>query len=438
MPDEIIIEREIGPLLSSALNQKEIQRDIILVEGLKGSGKTFLVKKHVKSRSHLWIDLKVDLKLAREIDLCSSLEDLNDLLGLRYNFIPSQNKCLVIDNAHLSKNLGSFAYDIKSKWLSQSTIFISFLPHNILDNIKPDYHSCVNRISVPPFSFSEFLIFSKENYLLNALKNWSLNKPFTNLLHKESLDIINKYLMVGGLASVLQAGRENAHSVSVFSQYLLTYSNDLINSSGFHNQEIIKDTLLKLAQSIGFQCKQTHIAPSSSSEYQQVPKLFTLIENTNLIRNIPIKTSHQISGKKIPPKKYFTDHGIRNYYAPLSGAVFSKQPNVAKNQKKELQGLLENFVLNELMSKNTAPPISWRQRMNGSEVSFLCKRQGKVIPIQVKADLKTSQKHFTSLLNCLNDLQLDEGILFNGDTGGVYEFGGKKILQLPIYCVFKI
>ena len=160
MSEEIIIEREIGPLLTTALNQKEIQRDIIFVDGLKGAGKTFLVKKHLKTRLHIWIDLKTDPKLASEIDQCNNLEDLNDLLGLRYNFAPSSSKCLVIDNAHLSKNLGHFVYDIKSKWLSQSTIFISFMPHNILDKIKPDYHSCVKRLHVPPFSFSEYLLFS--------------------------------------------------------------------------------------------------------------------------------------------------------------------------------------------------------------------------------------------------------------------------------------
>ena len=145
--------------LEKILDSQKIDRDIIVVEGVKKVGKTTLVKEVFNERPHVWIDFETDKSLVREIDLSADFNEFQDILALRYGFVPGKDRALVIDTAHLSEKLTQYLLESREVWQNQTVVLITSLTSRLFsqgikevnDSIKNTKHALFSSYTTASF-----------------------------------------------------------------------------------------------------------------------------------------------------------------------------------------------------------------------------------------------------------------------------------------------
>ncbi|EKD50457.1 MAG: hypothetical protein ACD_62C00538G0003 [uncultured bacterium] len=421
---------------------KQKQRDIIIVDGIKKIGKSTLIKNRIQHASHVWLDLNKDRVILKEIEASHSFSEFQDILSIRYHFIPNTGLILVIDGAHESKIIGSYIAQMKELWQNQTVILIvSNISLLLRERIK-ELDPYIVRHTVMPLSFAEFLVATGENYLHDQLANWNIAKPFTDTLHTRALEVLENYLNIGGIPTVVESYLNGQSWNDFFVAYFFDYVAEYKSLHGEERANLFEESLRKTAQSLGMPSKLTTIIPSLKRNYRSVSELFFFLEQLGLVYKIPLKSpaEKKESGKtsKIPPKRYLCDHGIRDHFNQLPLKLLSSLYTNTRTPKGFIKGILENFVLCELKARGLRDAISWRQKINGSEISFIIKTSTNFIPIDIRPSPKTNKKFFSSLQACMSEMALNQSVLFSADKGRVIEFDKQRILQVPFYCVAKL
>ncbi len=424
--------------LEKILDSQKIDRDIIVVEGVKKVGKTTLVKEVFNERPHVWIDFETDKSLVREIDLSADFNEFQDILALRYGFVPGKDRALVIDTAHLSEKLTQYLLESREVWQNQTVVLITSLTSRLFSQGIKEVNDSIKRVLVCPYSFLDFVKATKEDYLHDQLLEWNIAKPFNDTLHQKALSVLEAYLNVGGLPSVVAAYHKGNDWHDMLNEFIFDYVDEYKKIRGEKNAGLFETCLQRVSQTLGEPSKTTTVLPSNHKDYPNIPKMMRFIESLSIIYNTPLKTPQTKNSKRLPPKRYVFDHGIRNHFSTTTNELMSSLTSSTRTPTGFVQGLFENHVLCELKSRGIREAISWRQKFNGSEVSFVIRSGQQLIPIDVKPSLKTNKKFFTSLLTCLDSLKLKRGVLFNADKGAIHKIGDKTILQVPIYSVFKL
>jgi len=296
----------------------------------------------------------------------------------------------------------------------------------------------VGRISsmfMYPFSFQEFMLACGEELLWNEVCKSSPEKPLFPVFHEKCLDLLKKFLVVGGMPAVVSKFVETNDMLACRKTL-----NDLINSlkSDFSKY---KPRVPELRIQTAFEAvvHQTggkfNYAKVEALSHRQVKESIELLEKAGLVVSVTHTSANGIPlGAEANFKKQkmlLLDTGIFQSLLglQLSDILFSDDFEVVNKG-----AIAEQFVGLELL-KNSSHDMSenlyfWMREKAKSqaEVDYVIQRNEKIIPIEVKSG--TSGK-MQSMHLFLTEKQADYGIRTSLENFAEYD----KIKVYPLYAI---
>ena len=134
-----------------------------------------------------------------------------------------------------------------------------------------------------------------------------------------------------------------------------------------------------------------------------------------------------VSGVDLLLKNIMLDTSLLSCRANLSYTSLLKAEEFSGNFRGTLT---ENYVLNELISQKRKPYF-WRSG-NTAELDFIIEDEGKVIPIEAKANLNTQAKSYRIFVQ---RFETQIGFKFSLKNIGVNYVSKAKTYSLPLFMV---
>lgn len=389
----VYIERDLEKEILEYLKSKEI----IAVVGARQVGKTTLIDNILKKLEKQKRVNRVSFDNQKTLQLFE--EDIDSFVELHVK----KFDILFIDEVHYSKDSGKklkYIYDnfnIKIFITGSSAVELSIQSLKYL----------VGRIFsfiLYPFSFKEFL--SAKNSKLIVLYE---SGQYKETILKELNKYLKEFILYGGYPKVvLTENKEEKKKVleSMFNTYLLKEIKEILDlSEDYHLINLLKALSLQTGNIISY----NELSKLTGYHYYDLKKYLNILEKTYVCSLIkPFFTNKRVELVK-NPKVYFFDTGFRNVCIDN----FSEE-------RSDMGNLYENFIFSELIKKNNKVKF-WNTKSN-AEVDFVIEKQGKIIPIEIKAKINETKitKSFDSFIK---KYEPNKGYFLSLD------FEGKKLIN---------
>ncbi len=218
---------------------------------------------------------------------------------------------------------------------------------------------------------------------------------------------------------------------SVQSEILDSYRDDFSKYTPRIDITCLDAVFLNVAKSIGDQLKYTRLNDGHSGQMNR--KAFDLLVKASVIHKIPACDPSGLPlGATSNLKKFkaiMLDIGLLQRLCQVPVELELKEENLLAMYRGKLA---EQFVAQEMLSKNNSGLFYWARDMRGSsaEVDYLAVRKGIIYPVEVKSGASGSLKSLHLMLekyqNCPQGL-----VLYSGTYKKLDE---QKLTFLPLYC----
>jgi predicted AAA+ superfamily ATPase len=282
----------------------------------------------------------------------------------------------------------------------------------------------VDFMTLNPLSFREFLTACGEEMLVEwCEKHFSEEIP--DLMAEKLTDYLKKYMVIGGMPSVVNAWLETGDYGLVTEEQrrlLLSYENDFSK----HAPQSIVPKIHHVWNSIPSQLskenkKFIYGLAKEGARAREYEDALMWLKDSGVIRRIgcvnsgklPLKAYEDLKSFKI----YHLDVGLLRTLCEIDAAIIIEPEAVFR----EFSGTLtEQFVLQELTSLEIAPSIYYWTEGAMAEVDFIFAYKNMVIPVEAKAGLNVhaqSLKSFrqkynpkVSIRTSLKGFKIDDGL----------------------------
>lgn len=423
-----MIKRNLEDDLKSELLKEKSNKDVLLVEGARQVGKTFLIESVLKELEkevpvHSF-NLEKDLILQSELSDVNSFNEVIDIFKKR-GFDPSKKSILFIDEAQEGKKLGGFIRFFKEDLINQTVI----LSGSSLSRIFTECRYPVGRVKkyrVNPFNFEEYLRALNKEHLLPTFSD--LEKGLTEIMHKELLKLFDAFLSVGGMPSVVLNLKENQDQQRMI--IYLSQEEDFYRKLPKYRKDLFKKALSAAANLLG-----SPFSYSKVSENHRIAKeLIAELDAWQLVHLIEQKNPNNTTN--FHPKVYLYDCGLARQlkYSGIASSVGILSTNNI-SLRNAIGGLVENATILELTSGlGYLRNISGWKRSSSSdkEVDFILDTG---LPIEINSALKVQNKHTKGLIEYLNLYDHKTGVIISGDIYFEKVIDNKTIKNLPVYAM---
>jgi len=289
-----------------------------------------------------------------------------------------------------------------------------------------------------PFSFEEFMSASGNELLWNEVRKSSAQKPLFSVFHEKCLELLKKFLIIGGMPAVVSKFLENNDILSC--QKTL---NDLVNSfqSDFSKYKL-KVPELRIQTAFESVVQQTggkfNYAKVTQLSYRQVKESIELLEQAGLIIPVVHSSANGLPlGAEVNLKKQkiiLLDTGIFQHLLglQLSDILFSDDFDVINKG-----AIAEQFVGLELLKSAPCDRSenlyywSREKEKSNAEIDYVIQKKDKIIPIEVKSGKSGKMQ---SLHLFLNEKKAEYGIRTSLENFSEYN----KIKVYPLYAIRNI
>lgn len=286
-----------------------------------------------------------------------------------------------------------------------------------------------------PMDMEEFMLALGEESLVKQIRNsFDTDTPLPSALHDAAMNIYRQYLVVGGMPECVMQYVQTRDNILVrYTQdtILASYLNDM---SKYNNLNEIKKTRLTYDNiTVQLSKKNTRF------QYKLIKKGGRASEFENAIEWLClsgiVSQVYKAEQIKKPLENYRDIDSFKIYVSDL-GLLCAKKDLAANDilyMSEELNdfkgGMTENYV-NVQLSINGYKTYYWESE-RGAEIDFIIQRDGRLIPVEVKAADNTKAK---SLKFYMERFEPDYAIKISSKNFG-YEDNKKTV---PLYAVFCI
>ena len=285
-----------------------------------------------------------------------------------------------------------------------------------------------------PMDIEEFLMALGEEELVKAIRqSFNNNTPMPSVLHNAAMEYYRKYLVIGGMPECVSKFKETQDYTLIRhtqNMILLSYLNDM---SKYNITNEIKKTRLVYdnitvqlsKENTRFQYKLVK-SGGRASEFENAIEWLELSGITSKIYGLedikkPLENYKDIDSFKI----YISDIGLlcaKKEIVPEDILYLSKELNDFKG------GMTENYI-NIHLNINGYTHYYWKAPKGTAEVDFIIMREGKIIPVEVKAADNTRAK---SLDVYMKKYQPEYAIKISSKNFGFEN----NIKSIPLYAIF--
>ena len=425
------MKRDVESVLAGMLSDPR-QREVVLVEGARQVGKSYLVGEVLSSLACdcVKIDLEKQRKTARLIDKTEDFEDfralMKDQCGLR-----EDGGILFIDEAQESPVLAQYVKSFKEDWPGVRVILTGSSMHRLFSK---DVRIPVGRtrsLCVHPFSFPEFIRCVGHHDLSELVRTSPMPLPASR--HDYLLKLYDQYLHIGGYPEAVKAVAAGDSHVPIIEEIMGTLQDDFSRKEDY-DPLLFDETIRAVANHVGSPSKYTHI---DTTKYR-AKQVIAAMRAWHLVLEVRPQTLDPQHSDFLP-KRYLHDLGVVNQHRSMAVPSISLLKTIDPALRTPLGGLLENAVLLSLLEATSAKKQvgTWRKGAKSAvEVDFVMDAPniGLKIPIECKAALTVKRRHVQGLVSYLRLTHQGLGVLVSAAPfGEVYRGDGCCVINIPAY-----
>lgn len=285
-----------------------------------------------------------------------------------------------------------------------------------------------------PMDFEEYLMAIGEQRLIDEIrKHYISNEPMLNPIHEKALDLYKKYLILGGMPTIINNFIDNNYKISnvnfelqeyIIATYLADMNKYTQNTEGIKNSKIYNAIPKELARE------------NNTFKYSLVDKEArkTRYESSLdwlLASNMVLKCD--LTEKNESPLKVFVNSNKFKIYLSDSGLLRALSnldySEILLDKNEMYKGVLtENYIACQFYSKFKE---LYYYNFDKYEIDFLVKIDGDIIPIEVKSGRRTNSKSLNEYIKKYNPKY---SIRISSKNFGFEN----NIKSIPLYAVFCI
>ncbi len=307
-----MIKRKLWQELEKYLDNKQA----LVITGPRRVGKTTTLKwllEQTKSKNQVFFDIENlgDRKIFE-------VTDYNDVIqSLRTRGLDTDSKMFIaIDEIQFLPNITSVIkylydhYDIKF-YLSGSSSY--YLKNHFTESMAGRKFL----FELMPLSFQEFLDFRGAKYILPDI-DFANPAKFPDALYAELENYYNEYIQYGGFPSVVLEPQPEK-KLRLLDEFFSTYVNqDVVTWMDFSLTGDLRRLISLLAARVGNRLNTMELSEVSGLTRIKVTTWIEFLEQTYLIRTLPVESTSEDVKVRNLKKLYFIDAGIANINADLS------------------------------------------------------------------------------------------------------------------------
>jgi len=406
-------------------------RDVIIIEGARQVGKSYLVNNTLKEidKPFLSFDLEKNKKLRRAIDKTEDFFDFQALMEDQYEL--RTGSILFLDEAQECSKLGQYIKSFKEDWKKVKVILTGSSMNRLFTQETRIPVGRTKSLCVFGFSFSEFVRYMKNNDLAEFILSAPETIPKSR--HELMLELFDEYITTGGYPEAVKAYREGHLPNEVTEEIMASLEEDFQRKES-HQSGLFSNVLQTIANHIGSPSKFTHIDTTKYFAKQVIEDL----KSWHIVLEVS-QNSLDPGRSDFLPKRYLHDIGVANMLRSMAVPKISMINTIDPVLRTPLGGLFENAVLLSLMSGGSAfKKIStWKKKkQSGIEVDFIMDSpDGSFkIPIECKASTSINKWHYKNVVHYLKLTHQKFGIIV---SAAPYEKiavdKNITVFNLPIY-----
>ena len=293
----------------------------------------------------------------------------------------------------------------------------------------------VDELYMFPLDFEEFLwALGYEKLAEEIKKHFESNEPMNTALHKLSLELYKKYLVVGGMPAVVKSFVETESFLSaqviqndIFNEYTADMSKYAGTTTSVKIRACYNSVPAQLAkENRKFQYKMVQKGGTATIFGESIDWLNfagTVLKCQKITGgNIPIAVYAYFPDFKL----YMSDVGLLTLKSHLPAELLVAENNEGNTY---MGSVTENYVA-QAFTANKIPLFYWKND-NTAEVDFVLQKGVDVIPVEVKRGVNTRSKSmhiFANQYHCPYSIRIAQKN-FGFENG---------IKSVPLYAVFCI
>ena len=260
----------------------------------------------------------------------------------------------------------------------------------------------VDEINVYPLNFAEFLLAKGEEEAYNLLKEKDFSTA--NLIHEKYVDLLRQYYYVGGMPEAVKVFIETdgLQAVRNVQKALLNgYERDFSKHAPKDQVARIRLVWQTLPSQLFKENKKfIYGSLKTGARAKDFEIAIQWLVDAGLVYKVPL-----CKEVKLPLKAYEDPSAFKLFTLDLGllGAMVGTEAKqvLIKNEifSEYKGGMTEQYVLEEMKS-NGEESIFYHKRDDGTrlEIDFMIQRDGKLLPIEVKAEGNVRANSLSSLL----------------------------------------
>ena len=396
-------------------------KNIVVVTGVRRSGKTYLMFQTIKDLVDSGVDENRIFYINFEDErILPRTEFLTEILPtIRERYTSSEEIYLFLDEIHRIPNWDLWVNRIHAKGYK---IYISGSTYALKpDRIPRALRGRTLTFEIYPLSFREFLSFKNQNKVVRLEEFRSEEKKAV------LIGYLNEYLEYGGYPEVVKTEVENEKILLLHDYFRAIMYRDIIEGGRIDDEYLLEIFLKQMASTIVF--SSTKIFNTLRSMGIKTSKATILkykreIEKSYLINQAPIFSKKIKDQNQYPKKLYFIDHGLRRSISQ----VFKESRSLT----------LENMIYTELLRrKNINESINYWKSQRGYEVDFVVvddfePKKLYQVSYSVEED-KTKKREERALIEAMKELQINQATIITWNYGNLKKINGKMIRYTPAW-----
>lgn len=417
--------------------KKDYKMPLMLV-GARQTGKTYILEEFCKKNfeKYIYINLDKEENIAKVFEETLEPELIIEKIEIIKNVIINpENTIIFLDEIQVSERaISSLKYFCESQKEYKIVCAGSLLGVKI-NRFKSSFP--VGKVTIKylyPMDFEEYLIALGENKLIAEIKkHYDSNETLIQPIHEKALDLYKKYLVLGGMPTLINNFLSNECNIShvnydlqeqIITSYLADMNKYTENSEGIKNNKIYNSIPKELAR-VNNTFKYSIVDKDARKIRYESSLDWLLASNMILKCDLTQKNKSPLkafaSSDKF--KLYLSDVGLLR---ALSNLDYSE---ILLDKNEMFKGVLtENYIACELYSKSKE---LYYYNFDKYEIDFLIKINGDIIPIVVKSGRRTNSK---SLNEYIKKYKPKFSIRISTKNFGFEN----NIKSVPLYAVFCI
>lgn len=410
----------------------------LMLVGARQTGKTYIIENFCINNfdNYIYINLEKEEEISNIFNETLDPNEIIEKIQIlkKVNFDP-ENTILFLDEIQVNeKAITSLKYFCESD-IPYKVICAGSLLGVKINRFRSSFP--VGKVIIKylfPMDFEEFLIACNEERLIKEIKShYETNEPLLTPVHEKALDLYKKYLIIGGMPTLINDFINNEYKISsvnfemqdyIIATYLADMNKYTENTESIKNSKIYNAIPKELARENN--TFKYSIVDKDARKIRYESSLDWLIASNMIIKC-------NLTEKNESPLKAFTNTDKFKIYLSDAGLLRSLSnidyTEILFDKNEMYKGVLtENYIACEFYSK-------FRElhyyTFNKYEIDFLIKINGDIIPVEVKAGRRTNSKSLNEYIKKYNPKY---SIRISSKNFGFEN----NIKSVPLYAVFCI